>query len=155
MKMTWKTTPTAAEKIWLWQFCCSQQLNLSAIPKIENSTVRKCQASGHRQLQAVNSFRSYYKLLTALTAVTSCRQLWQVLQAVTSIDNCYTLLPALTAVKGCCQLWQLIKDVVRFDICYKQFFISCCQLWQLLQAVASFGSCQRRLPAMTAVKSCC
>ena len=113
-------------------------------------------------LQAVAGFNSCYKLLTALTAVTSCylqaavtscrqlwqqlsaltrltscRQHWQLLQAVASIDSCYKLSPALTAVRGCCQLLQAI---VGFDSCYK-----------LLQAVASFGSYYYLLPALAAI----
>ena len=65
-------------------------------------------------------FDSWYRLLIALTAVTSCRQLWQLLQAVDSFDSCWQLLQAvvnfdsnsklstaLTVVKSRRQLWQL------------------------------------------------
>ena len=60
-----------------------------------------------------------YKLSPALTSVTSCKQLWQLLQAVASYDSCYELSTILTAVTSCCQLWQLLQGVTSFDICYK------------------------------------
>ena len=66
-------------------------------------------------IQAVDSFQSLCKLLTALAAYTGCQQLklavascwqlWQLIQAVSS----------LTAVISCRQLWQLIQTVVSFD----------------------------------------
>ena len=149
MKTTLKTTLTAAEKIWLWQFALLSTSSSVSHPEnryteiMKSSAVKQCQPAGYRQLQAVNIFRIYYKLLTALTAVTSCRQLWQVLQAFASSDSCYKLLPAVTS---CCQFWQLLQAVASFDSCYKLLpaltaVTSCCQLWQLLQAVASFESC--------------
>ena len=51
---------------------------------------------------------SCYKLSPALTAVTSCRQLWQLLLAVARFDSC-------------CQLWQLLWAVASIG--------SCRQLW--------------------------
>ena len=52
------------------------------------------------------SIGSCYKLSPALAAVTSCRQLWQLLQAVASFDSC-------------CQLWQVLYIGASFDSCYK------------------------------------
>ena len=109
--------------------------------------------------QAVADFDSCYKLLPALTAVTSCCWLWQLLQAITSCrqlwqflvavashDCCYMLMAALTAVTSCCQLWQQLQAVYSFD--------SSRQLWRLLQAFPSFDTCYKLLPALTAVTSC-
>ena len=90
-------------------------------------------------IQAIASFGSFYKLLPALTAVTSCRQLWQLLQAVDSLDSFYKLSTASKAVTSCCQLWQLLLAVVSFDCCY--------QLWLLLYVGASFDSCYQLSPA--------
>ena len=101
-------------------------------------------------LQAVATFDSCYKLLPALRAGVSCRQLWQLSQVVAS---CYKLSSALTALTSCCQLWKLLQAVVTFH--------SCCQLSQLLSAftavktVASFHSCYKLLPYLTAITSCC
>ena len=52
-------------------------------------------------------FDSWYRLLIALTAVTSCRQLWQLLQAVVNFESNSKLSTALTVVKSRRQLWQL------------------------------------------------
>ena len=111
----------------------SQQLNLSAILKTEtlwNNEQIWWQACGqdgwkyhgadHHQLKAVNSFKSNYKLLTA---VESCLQLWH-------RDK---LLPALITVPSCRQLWYQFQVVETIW----------CQLWQLLQpstALTAFTS---------------
>ena len=111
----------------------SQQLNLSAILKTEtlwNNEQIWWQACGqdgwkyhgadHHQLKAVNSFKSNYKLLTA---VDSCLQLWH-------RDK---LLPALITVPSCRQLWYQFQVVETIW----------CQLWQLLQpstALTAFTS---------------
>ena len=36
---------------------------------MKTSAVKQCQPAGYRQLQAVNIFRIYYKLFTALTEI--------------------------------------------------------------------------------------
>ena len=76
-------------------------------------------AKGTTDQPAVASFDSCYRLLTALTAVTSCRQFWHLLQTVASFDIFYKLSPALPADTSCRQLWRLIQAVGSFDICYK------------------------------------
>ena len=140
-------------------YCCRKDLivaicvalnKLSCLPSwnrhteiMKSSAVKQCQPAGYRQLQAVNIFRIHYKLLTALTAATSCHQLWQVLQAFASSDSCYKLLPAVTS---CCQFWQLLQAVASFDSCYKLLpaltaVTSCRQLWQLLPALTGLTSC--------------
>ena len=63
-------------------------------------------------LLAVNSFDSCYKLLTALTADTSCCWLWHLLSAVNSLEIFSQLLTAFTQMKyasftSCHKLWQL------------------------------------------------
>ena len=106
--------------------------------------------------------------LVALTAVTSCRQHWQLLQAVASIGSCYKLSPALTVFISCCQLWLVFYVGASFDSCYKTLraltavtssykllniwfhhleSIHCRQLWQLLQLLPA-------LPALPVVTSC-
>ena len=82
-----------------------------------------------------------------MTAVTRCRQHWQLLQAVASIGSCYKLSPALAAVPSYCQLWPLLPALTGHT--------SCRQHWQLLQAVASIDSCYKLSPALTAVRGCC
>ena len=110
-------------------------------------------AKGTTDQPAVASFDSCYRLLTALTAVTSCRQFWHLLQTVASFDIFfYKLSPALTADTSCRQLWWLIQAVGSFDICYKlpaalTSVTSCCPL---LQGV---DSCYKLLIALTAVTS--
>ena len=98
-----------------------------------------------------NSFHSCYKLSTSLTAVKRCYQFWQLLQTVVRFDSCYKLLEDLTAVTSSCQIWQLFQAVGSFGSCYKlsAAFSSCRQLWQLLQAVASIDMCSKMLTALT------
>ena len=102
-------------------------------------------------LQAAANFDSCYKLLPALAAVTSCRnigscsKLSPALTAVASFDKPYKLSPASTAVTSCRQHWQFLLAVASFDWCYMLVpaltaVTSCCQHWQLLQAVASIDS---------------
>ena len=66
-------------------------------------------------IQAVDSFQSLCKLLTALAAYTGCQQLklavtscWQLSQLIQAVSS-------LTAIISCRQLWQLIQAVVSFD----------------------------------------
>ena len=83
--------------------------------------------------QAVDSFDSCYKLLTALTATTGCCQLWKLLPAGTAaLNSYYKRLPDLTAVlKRFDSFYQLLRILTAVTIYH--------QLWQLLQAVASIN----------------
>ena len=79
-------------------------------------------------------------------------KIWQSLQAVDSIDCCYKLLTALTAVTSCLQLSQLSHAVNSSDswnklsttVTPKTSYRKLCQPlqagWQLLQAIGSFDT---------------
>ena len=97
-------------------------------------------AKGTTDQPAVASFDSCYRLLTALTAVTSCRQFWHLLQTVASFDIFYKLSPALTADTSCRQLWHLLQAVVSFDSCYKLKFLSFgTKRWSVLTSLTRVG----------------
>ena len=96
-------------------------------------------------IERFDSFNSCYKLSTALKAVTSCCQLWQLSQAVASFDSCYKLLPALTAVTCCLQLWQLLQALKYLIPSLRVNSLS--PAFTAVTAVASFASCYKLLAA--------
>ena len=104
-------------------------------------------------LTAVTSCCQLWQQLQAVYSFDSSRMLWQLLQALPSFDTCNKLVTTLTAVTSC---WQLHLNFITTSALLKYLILSLrvnslSPALTAVTAVASFASCYKLLAAKPSI----